>query len=50
MILYNPHATACVNIAARIGVLLTWPMCLVYLPIGNNQALLLFVEEITFHV
>lgn len=54
MIWYTPsaHATALtgVNITARMGMLLTWLMCLGYVLIGNNQALLLFVEEVTFHV
>lgn len=54
MILYtlSTHAAALtsVNIAARMGALLTWLMCCGYLLIRNNQALLLFVEELTFHV
>lgn len=53
MILYtlSTHATALtrLNIAARMGALLTWLMCCGYLLIGHNQALVLFVEELTFH-
>ena len=54
MIWYAPstHAAALtnVNIAARMSVLLTWLMCPGYLLIGNNEALLVFVEEVNIHV
>ena len=54
MIWYTPSAHAIaltsINITTTMGMLLPWLMSLGYVLIGNNQALLLFVEEATLHV